>query len=129
MYGVDDGEAIWFHTEPGQAGSLVRYLDSMRFWSQVEVSDVTADFAMVWEPVTTPARHLSRVTERGRDVFVPRAELRGYVDDESLLAGVWAYEAALRVMAGIGPHPCSRPLAPHDPPSWSGFGRLRHTVL
>jgi tRNA-modifying protein YgfZ len=99
MYGVDDGEAIWFHLEPGHAESLVRYLDSMRFWSQVEVADVTEEVAIVWEPVTSPARHLSRVTARGRDVFVPRAELRSYVEDESELAGVWAYEA-LRIEAG-----------------------------
>ncbi|WP_211199017.1 YgfZ/GcvT domain-containing protein [Phytoactinopolyspora limicola] len=97
MYGVDDGAAIWFHVEPGTAEPLVRYLDSMRFWSQVEVEDVTADFAIVWEPVSEPAEHLSRITSRGRDVFVPRTEVAGYVNHDTL-AGTWAHEA-LRIEA------------------------------
>ena len=31
MYGVDDGETFWAHTEPGTASALVDFLDSMRF--------------------------------------------------------------------------------------------------
>ncbi|SEF09995.1 YgfZ/GcvT domain-containing protein [Jiangella alba] len=96
LYGVDDGEAFWFHTERTSAEPLRDYLEKMKFWSQVEVADVTDEFALVWEPRPEPAeRHLSRVTERGRDVFVPRAELTAYVTDP---AGVWAYEA-LRIEA------------------------------
>jgi folate-binding protein YgfZ len=103
LYGVDDGAAIWFHVEPGTATGLVNYLDSMKFWSQVEVSDATEDVAIVWEPVTQPGRHLSRVTERGRDVFVPRDELRSYIDDAGPPAGVWAHEA-LRIEAHEARH-------------------------
>ncbi|WP_053206182.1 YgfZ/GcvT domain-containing protein [Jiangella muralis] len=96
LYGVDDGEAFWFHTERTSAEPLRDYLEKMKFWSQVEVADVTDEFAVVWEPVTEPAAaHLSRVTERGRDVFVPRAELAAYVTQP---AGVWAHEA-LRIEA------------------------------
>ncbi|WP_051425656.1 YgfZ/GcvT domain-containing protein [Jiangella gansuensis] len=96
LYGVDDGDAFWFHVEPGTTAGLAGYLESMKFWSQVEVADVTADYAVVWEPVTSPADgYLSRVTDRGRDVFLPRAELAGYVEEP---AGVWAYEA-LRIEA------------------------------
>lgn len=98
LYGVDDGEAFWFHTEPTSAEPLRDYLEKMKFWSQVEVADVTDEFAVVWEPRPEPAeRHLSRVTGRGRDVFVPRAELAAYVGGTEP-AGVWAYEA-LRIEA------------------------------
>ncbi|MBB5787960.1 YgfZ/GcvT domain-containing protein [Jiangella mangrovi] len=98
LYGVDDGESFWFHTEPASAEPLREYLEKMKFWSQVEIADVTDEYAVVWEPVATAAdSHLSRVTERGRDVFVPRAELAAYAAGTEL-AGVWAYEA-LRIEA------------------------------
>lgn len=107
MYGVDGGEAIWFHLEPGTAAGLVQYLDSMRFWSQVEVADVTGDVAVVWRPAgsdrgaavpTADPSYVQRVTRRGRDLFVPRDQLREYADVAGPLAGVWAYEA-LRIEA------------------------------
>lgn len=46
---VDDGEATWMHVEPGTAPQVVSFLDSMRFLLRVEVSDVTSEFAVVWE--------------------------------------------------------------------------------
>lgn len=97
LYGVDDGVSFWFHTEPASAGPLREYLEKMKFWSQVEIVDETEAYAVVWEPRPEPAaQHLSRVTERGRDVFVPRAELAAYAGAQP--AGVWAYEA-LRIEA------------------------------
>lgn len=108
LYGVDDGEAAWFHVEPGAAEALVGYLTSMVFWSQVEVADVTADYAVVWRPSATASGSvasaepnssvLARTTARGHDVFVPRPQLRDYVEAAGPPAGVWAYEA-LRVEA------------------------------
>ncbi|HEY9411389.1 MAG TPA: glycine cleavage T C-terminal barrel domain-containing protein [Jiangellaceae bacterium] len=108
LYGVDDGEAVWFHVEPGTSAALIDYLVKMRFWSQVEIDDVTSEFAVVWEP-TAPAatasaprgdstQHLARATARGREVFVPRPALRGHVEAAGDPAGVWAYEA-LRIEA------------------------------
>jgi tRNA-modifying protein YgfZ len=97
LYAVDDGEAFWAHVEPGTAAGLVAFLDSMRFLMRVEVADVSADYAVVWEPVASVHDdYLTRVTDRGRDVVVPRAELDTYVGAEP--AGVWAYEA-LRIEA------------------------------
>jgi folate-binding protein YgfZ len=100
LYLVDDGEATWMHVEPGTAETLVGWLDSMRFWSKVEVEDLSSSYAVVWEPTVQPiAAHLSRVWHGpmpGRDVFLPRAELESYVDNP---AGLWAFEA-LRVAAG-----------------------------
>lgn len=100
LYLVDDGAATWMHVEPGTAGTLVGWLDSMRFWSKVEVEDLSTSYAVVWEPTEEPSEaHLSRVWHGpmpGRDVFVPRDGLESYVERP---AGLWAYEA-LRVAAG-----------------------------
>ncbi|WP_298323623.1 glycine cleavage T C-terminal barrel domain-containing protein [Haloactinopolyspora sp.] len=98
LYGVDDGEAIWFHVEPGTTEALTGYLRSMTFWSQVEVDDVSERYAVVWEPLAQPSTLLARVTDRGRDVFVPRDELVSYLGSAGSPAGVWAYEA-LRIEA------------------------------
>lgn len=100
LYGVDDGEATWFHVEPGTSAALIDYLVKMRFWSQVEIDDVTSEFAVVWEPIATgdSTPHLARVTARGREVFLPRPDLRGHVEAAGDPAGVWAHEA-LRIEA------------------------------
>jgi folate-binding protein YgfZ len=93
---VDDGEATWAHVEPGTAEGLVTYLDSMRFWSKVEVEDVSPAYAVVLRPeavVGAPARP----TPEGVESFVPRSALTSVLDGD--LAGVWALEA-LRIAAG-----------------------------
>ena len=81
---VDDGTTTWASVEPGTAGALVAFLDSMRFMLRVEVADVSADWACVWSP-----------TEG--EVLVPRARLLPYVQERGA-AGVWAAEA-LRIAA------------------------------
>jgi folate-binding protein YgfZ len=105
---VDDGEAVWLHTEPSGAPALVEFLTSMRFMLRVEVADVSADWAIVWEPLTEPHQpFVSRVDPQrdamaGRQVFVPRAELVAFAssaDRTGPPAGVLALEA-LRVAAG-----------------------------
>jgi hypothetical protein len=102
---VDDGEALWAHVEPGTAEGLVAFLERMRFWSQVEVEDVTAAYAVVREPVAEPhPSHVARIAPPsrdgspfGREVLVPRGELAAYAAGRPL-AGVWALEA-LRIAA------------------------------
>jgi tRNA-modifying protein YgfZ len=42
-----DGPALWLSVEPGTAPALAGYLDSMRFWSDVAVHDVSADVAQL----------------------------------------------------------------------------------
>jgi tRNA-modifying protein YgfZ len=92
LYGVDDGDAFWAHVEPGAAPALVAFLDSMRFMLRVEVAEVSAEYAVVWEPTVVPHdTHVTRVGARGREVFVPRDSLTTYVGDAH--AGVWAHEA------------------------------------
>jgi folate-binding protein YgfZ len=122
---VDDGQTAWVTVEPGTAGALVSWLESMRFMLRVEVLDVSADYAVIGEPVRAetsvgeppawtdpwplivgdtaaysavadPARHPG--SERPwRELIVPRVELQAALGDRPL-AGMWAAEA-LRVAA------------------------------
>ena len=119
---VDDGETTWITVEPGTAPALVAWLDSMRFMLRVEVADVTADWAVLGEPVgaesaqgepvawvdpwpgpvgdTTAYGPLEGHPGEGRawrELVVPRGSLEAAVGDRPL-AGVWAAEA-LRVTA------------------------------
>ncbi|HSN06754.1 MAG TPA: folate-binding protein, partial [Candidatus Angelobacter sp.] len=121
---VDDGATTWITVEPGEAPALVAYLDRMRFLLRVEVADVSADYAVVGEPVSTPvpdrptyvsprefgtrqavdaasARYVPLRPDVwvAREVIVPRAELGGYVEGRRG-AGTWAWKA-LRVAAGV----------------------------
>jgi tRNA-modifying protein YgfZ len=84
MSGYDDGEAFWAHVEPGEAPSLVGWLDSMRFMMRVEVADVTEEWAaMAPGPETVD--------------LVRRSELSGAMS--ATPCGVWAFEA-LRIARG-----------------------------
>lgn len=119
---VDDGETTWVTVEAGTASALVAWLESMRFMLRVEVADVTADWAVLGEPVgaeSAPGEPLAWVdpwpglvgdtvaygpveghpaTGRAwRELLVPRAGLAAAVGDRPL-AGTWAAEA-LRVAA------------------------------
>ena len=75
---IDDGEAVLAHLEPGTAEDLIEFLGRMQFMLRVEVTDVTAQYAVVADP--TPR-------------LLRRAELASY---DGPLAGIGAYEA-LRV--------------------------------
>jgi tRNA-modifying protein YgfZ len=102
LYGVDDGETFWAHTEAGSAGALIGWLDRMRFLMRVEVSDRSDDYAVLWSAGDLASDHLVRVgpdSLRGRELFVPRDRL-----DEIMSrfprAGTWALEAR-RIAAGV----------------------------
>ena len=122
---VDDGQTTWVTVEPGTAEVLVSWLESMRFMLRVEVSDVSAGYAVIGEPVrseTTPAEPLawsdpwphlvgdtaaySAVVDPARhpggqrpwrELIVPADQLEAVLGDRPL-AGMWAAEA-LRVAA------------------------------
>ena len=122
---VDDGETTWVTVEPGTAVALTTWLASMRFRLRVEVRDVTADYAVIGEPVraeTAPGEPLAWSdqwpflvgdtaaynavvdpeqhpgSERPwRELIVPRDQLEAVVGDRPM-AGMWAAEA-LRVAA------------------------------
>jgi len=94
---VDDGAVTWVHLEPGTAESLVAYLDSMRFWSDVQVADLSPAYAVVLAPAAVPGSP-ARATRFGVESFVARDRLADLLAGD--LAGVEALEA-LRVVAGI----------------------------
>ncbi|MDT0442044.1 CAF17-like 4Fe-4S cluster assembly/insertion protein YgfZ [Streptomyces johnsoniae] len=100
LYLVDDGGTTWLHTEPGAAGPLIAYLESMKFFYRVEVADRTGEFAVVHLPAGSiaadPAGAVVRQTAYGRDVFLPRGELPAFAAAHGPAAGVLAFEA-LRV--------------------------------
>ncbi|BEP12731.1 folate-binding protein YgfZ [Acidothermaceae bacterium B102] len=97
---VDDGTTTWIHAEPGTGPALAGFLDKMRFMLRVEVADVTEGYAVVWQPLAEAhAELVTRVGARGREVLVPRAQLRDFAQSAGAPAGVAAYEA-LRVAAG-----------------------------
>jgi folate-binding protein YgfZ len=84
--GIDDGTSFTAATEPGAAGSLVEFLDRMRFMSRVEVSEVTPELALAWRPAA------------GHEL-VPREQLTTYAEAAGPACGLWAYEA-LRIARG-----------------------------
>ncbi|MEU2970881.1 CAF17-like 4Fe-4S cluster assembly/insertion protein YgfZ [Nocardiopsis alba] len=101
---VDDGEATWIHTEPGQGSELAAFLDSMVFMLRVEVEDLSESRSVL--SVLGPKRDevlaavegpISRVTEDQVDLFVPSEDLvaiaEGLTGSGARPAGLWAYEA------------------------------------
>jgi folate-binding protein YgfZ len=102
LYGVDDGETFWAHTEPGGAPALVSWLDGMRFLMRVEVTDRTSEYAVAWSVGELAGDHLVRAgpdSLDGREVFVVRNRLLE-VMNRGPQAGTWALEAR-RIAAGV----------------------------
>ncbi|WP_407550674.1 glycine cleavage T C-terminal barrel domain-containing protein [Streptomyces sp. Pv4-95] len=102
LYLVDDGETTWLHTEPGTQEALIAYLESMKFFYRVEVTDRTDDFAVVHLPAGSiaevPENTVARETAHGRDLFLPRADLESFAAAHGPAIGILALEA-LRVEA------------------------------
>jgi folate-binding protein YgfZ len=102
LYGVDDGETFWAHTEPGSAPALATWLHSMRFLMRVEVADRSDEYAVVWSAGHVAGEHLVRVgpdSLGGRELFVARDRL-GDVMSRGPRTGTWALEAR-RIAAGV----------------------------
>ncbi|MGW6397412.1 CAF17-like 4Fe-4S cluster assembly/insertion protein YgfZ [Streptomyces sp. NPDC055134] len=100
LYIVDDGTTTWAHVEPGSQEALIAYLESMKFFYRVEVADRTEEFAVVQLPAGSiapvPDGVAVRETAYGRDVFLPRADLEAYTEQNGPAIGLLAHEA-LRV--------------------------------
>jgi folate-binding protein YgfZ len=105
---TDDGTALWAHVEPGTAGALLAFLQSMRFLLRVDPADVTGDFAVLtlMGSATTaepPEGTVASMTDSfGTDLIVARDRLQdvaaGLEGGGVRLAGLGAYEA-LRIAA------------------------------
>lgn len=83
--GVDDGEALWCHTEPGHLEPLLAWLRRMVFAARVEIAEVTD-------------RVLALGPGGGAPELVKPDELDAFLGSER--AGVWAMEA-VRIAAGM----------------------------
>lgn len=120
---IDDGETTWLIVEAAEAGPLAQWLTGMKFMLRVEVTDVSADWAVVgstgpvpewsdrlvwhdpWPDISPGGYAYTAVAEdvhpgRERSWFeylIPAADLVAAVGDRPL-AGVWAAEA-LRIAA------------------------------
>jgi folate-binding protein YgfZ len=100
LYLVDDGEATWFHVEPGTAPEVLAFLQKMRFMMRVEPEDVTDRYALVLTTGPVPEGVLAREVELGHELFLPRERLAGFAKEGGAgdPVGMWAYEA-LRIAA------------------------------
>jgi len=105
---ADDGTAVWAHVEPGTAGALLAFLQSMRFLLKVDLADVTSDFAVLTlmgpdRPAAAPDGAVVAMQDAfGMDVVVPRDRLSQIAAEVAgsgaSVAGLAAYEA-LRIAA------------------------------
>ena len=96
LFLVDDGAALWLHTEAAKADELITYLNKMKFMLDVDVQDRSADFAVVRAPGAADSFG-------GPYALVPRAELlattEAYTKAGYIQVGTWALEAE-RIAAG-----------------------------
>ncbi|WP_067972084.1 CAF17-like 4Fe-4S cluster assembly/insertion protein YgfZ [Nocardiopsis trehalosi] len=105
---VDDGTAVWAHTEPGAGAELAAFLDSMRFMLRVEVADLSAERRVLTLAGPDREAALAAAADAAGDAPVLRfgdetdlllpAEALVPVADALTAAGVrpagmWAYEA------------------------------------
>jgi len=102
---VDDGGTIWIHVEPGEAGALLEFLNSMRFMLRVDCADVTPDFAVLTVMGPLAPADVAEIAGAavvmdfgfGLDLVVGRARLSqaaAALGERGLRpAGMWAHEA------------------------------------
>ena len=108
LYGVDDGETFWAHTEPGAAAAAAAWLDRMRFMMRVEVADRT-DGVRAWSG--------SRVAAGGRAADPDRAGLPGRPRDLRAARRAGSRSWPRRLRPGCGR---TRPVG--SPPGCRGSG-------
>ena len=92
---VDDGTILWLHTEKERAAGLINYLEKMKFMLQVEVKDVSDEYAVLRAPGVADS-------VGGPYALVPRTELADTIEafkQSHTEVGMWALEAE-RVAAG-----------------------------
>jgi folate-binding protein YgfZ len=108
----DDGTSVWVHVEPGTAGALAEFLESMRFMLRVEVADVSQDYAVLTvlgpgaEGLAAGLDTVPATVIGGpfctTDLIVPRdllpAAAGELVRRGAVMAGIWALEA-MRIAA------------------------------
>ncbi|WP_022873785.1 YgfZ/GcvT domain-containing protein [Nesterenkonia alba] len=82
---TDDGETAWLITEADHGPVLAEWLDAMKFMLRVEITDRTADYAVLGSTVPLPEDLPSAVPARWRDPWPqlgPGAESYATVPEE-----------------------------------------------
>ena len=103
LFVLDDGATTWIHVEPGEAKSLIEFLDSMRFMLRVRCAEVTDHYAVVTvmgpQAPADVAQSAAVAMDFGFgiDLLVERARLADVAADLQAAglrpAGIWAHEA------------------------------------
>jgi len=86
---VDDGSTTWLHTENSRTQEILDYLNKMKFMLEVEVKDLSDDYAVLRAPGKSDLLG-------GPYALVPRGELKDTTDAFSKAhtqVGMWALEA------------------------------------
>ena len=100
LHVIAEENTLWVTCESNAREALFNYLNKMKFRSQVEISDRTEEFAVVWQPVKELHEKyltwLSPFPWNAREILVPSEELVSVLGQKP--SGMWAYEA-LRVAA------------------------------
>jgi folate-binding protein YgfZ len=103
---ADDGTAVWIHVEPGTAGRLLEFLESMRFMLDVEPADVTGEYGLLTlmgpGAPAVPESAMAMPGPLGTDLIAGRDRIPAVAGDLRergvAMAGMWACEA-LRIAA------------------------------
>jgi folate-binding protein YgfZ len=89
LFLVDDGSSVFIHLDQDKKESLISYLEKMKFMLQVEVRDVSNEYAIFRAP--------GKSDELGGPfALVPRAEVSSMAEAfnaSNLQVGIWALEA------------------------------------
>jgi len=89
LFLVDDGNSIFIHLDQERVGSLLSYLEKMKFMLRVEVRDSGDQFVILRAPGKTDELG-------GPYALVPKSELAATTaafDSSNLQVGTWALEA------------------------------------
>jgi folate-binding protein YgfZ len=95
LFLVDDGNSTFLHLDQDKKDSLISYLERMKFMLQVEVKDVSDQYAIFRAPGKSDDLG-------GPYALVPRAEIEATAkafNSSNLQVGVWALEAE-RIASG-----------------------------
>ena len=96
LFLVDDGAALWLHTEASKTEELITYLNKMKFILDVDVQDRSTEFAVMRIPGAADSFG-------GPYALIPRTELlattQAYISAGHIQVGTWALEAE-RIAAG-----------------------------
>jgi folate-binding protein YgfZ len=89
LFLVDDGNSVFIHLDQERVGSLLSYLEKMKFMLRVDVKDCGDQFAILRAPGKTDELG-------GPYALVPKSELAATIaafDSSNLQVGTWALEA------------------------------------